>query len=240
MRKGTLATAGRALSVCLILATQAQAAGEGTSKAADWKGAYLGASLGVIFNESRLHATNSNFIHRSYSEDIDFDSVLPGLQLGYNHQTETGWIFGAEGDFTYPDARGDFTYRSRTQPGVYDRFTVKNRLQGSVRARFGKALDDFFPYLTAGVSFADTGLRYDNEQGQSYERSSTQVGFIVGGGLEYSLMDHLSLRAEYLYANYGDAESLNTRTVSCITDPNGNLDADLVSHTLRAGLNYRF
>jgi hypothetical protein len=54
------------------------------------------------------------------------------------------------------------------------------------------------------------------------------------------VMEHLSVRAEYLYANYGSAQSLNMQTVSCITDPSGQVGADLVSSTLRAALNYRF
>lgn len=206
----------------------------------DWTGFYAGVNLGVIFNASRLQGVNSNFIRPAYRENINYDSVLPGLQLGYNFQTEKGWIFGVEGDFTYPDANGQFTYGSHRQPGVFDRFTAKNILQGSLRGRVGKALGDYFPYLTGGLSVADTGLSYGNELGQSYGQYNTQVGFIVGGGLEYSVMQHLSVRAEYLYANYGNAQTLNTRTVSCITDPAGQVGADLNSSTLRAAINYRF
>jgi opacity protein-like surface antigen len=49
------------------------------------------------------------------------------------------------------------------------------------------------------LSVADTGLTYENELGQSYSQYSPEVGFMVGGGLEYSVMEHLSVRAEYLY-----------------------------------------
>lgn len=214
--------------------------GDSIPPTTDWTGFYVGVNLGVIFNASRLQGVNSNFIRPAYRENINYDSVLPGLQLGYNIQTQKGWVFGIEGDFTYPDANGQFTYNSHRQAGVFDRFTAKNILQGSLRGRVGKALGDFFPYVTGGLSVADTGLSYSNELGQSYSQYSTQVGFIVGGGLEYSVMEHLSVRTEYLYANYGTAQNLNTRVVSCITDPNGHVGADLNSSTLRAAVNYRF
>ena len=214
--------------------------GDSTPPTTDWTGFYAGVNLGVIFNASRLQGVNSNFIRPAYRENINYDSVLPGIQLGYNVQTQKGWVFGIEGDFTYPDANGQFTYGSHRQAEVFDRFMAKNILQGSLRGRAGKALGDFFPYITGGLSVADTGLTYGNELGQSYSQYTTQVGFIVGGGLEYSVMEHLSVRAEYLYANYGNAQNLNTRAVSCITDPNGHVGADLNSSSLRAAVNYRF
>jgi len=240
MKKIGLPSLGLGLAVLLSSASAHADFGDSIPPTTDWTGFYAGVNLGVIFNASRLQATNTNFIRPGYRENIDYDSVLPGLQLGYNYQTQKGWVFGVEGDFTYPDANGQFSYGSRRQAGVFDRFTAKNILQGSLRGRVGKALGDFFPYVTGGLSVADTGLTYGNELGQSYSQYSTQVGFIVGGGLEYSVMEHLSVRAEYLYANYGSAQNLNTRAVSCITDPNGQAGADLNSSTLRAALNYRF
>lgn len=231
---------GLGLAYLVVSATAHADFGDSIPPTTDWTGFYAGVNLGVIFNASKLQATNTNFVRSSYQDTINYDSVLPGLQFGYNHQTAKGWVFGLEGDFTYPDANGTFTYGSHRQAGVFDRFTAKNILQGSFRLRAGKALGDFLPYFTGGLSVADTGLSYSNELGQSYGQNTAQVGFIVGGGLEYSVMEHMSVRAEYLYANYGNGQSLNTQAVSCITDPNGHVSADLNSSSLRAAVNYRF
>ncbi|NOT12347.1 MAG: porin family protein [Methylococcaceae bacterium] len=213
-----------------------------------WTGFYAGVSLGAIINESHLNADHNNgintFLESSYNEQLDSTDVLPGIHAGYNHQLSSGLVLGGEADFTYPDSTGEFTSSLQDDDvNNFDKFTVKNRLQGAVRGRIGYALANFLPYVTVGVSFADTGLRYENELGDKYQKNSVQAGWILGGGLEYAFCKNFSLRTEYLYTDYGSPVSMAIPNVGDGNDgydPNGFAKADLVSHSVRAALNFRF
>jgi outer membrane immunogenic protein len=54
------------------------------------------------------------------------------------------------------------------------------------------------------VSFASMCLNYNNEVNDNYRKTSTQIGWRLGGGLEYGLVENLSVRTEYLYTDYGN------------------------------------
>jgi len=70
--------------------------------------------------------------------------------------------------------------------------------------------------------------------------SETRIGWTVGGGAEYALRARWTLKAEYLYADFGKIS-----TTSMLTAPPGKKDvfahsATFNVHILRLGLNYRF
>jgi outer membrane immunogenic protein len=78
---------------------------------------------------------------------------------------------------------------------------------GTVRGRIGYAIDRLLPYITGGLAvMSDDG--------------SARAGWTLGAGLEYALMQNLSIKAEYLYV-----------------DPRG---SELRGSILRAGLNWHF
>mgnify|MGYP000043000171 CR=1 FL=1 len=56
------------------------------------------------------------------------------------------------------------------------------------------------------------------------------LGGVVGAGYEAMLSENISLRAEYLYANYGS----NTFNAG------GAFNLDVDTHTFRAGVAWRF
>jgi outer membrane immunogenic protein len=229
-------------TLMMLILVHANCAADNFEKEAgdiNWTGFYAGVSLGAIFNKSLVDAQHINFINGStYRENLNETDVLPGLHAGYNHQLQSGLVVGGEADFTYPDSTEHFI-RVGIPNGEFDELTVKNRLQGSIRSKLGYALNNFLPYVTAGVSFADTSLRYNNERRDKYEKDSVQTGWVLGGGLEYAFCNKLSVRTEYLYTDYGDPISLQIPTI-LVNDPNGSASADLVSHSVRVALNYRF
>ena len=206
---------------------------------AQWTGFYAGLSLGAIINQSRLKSDHSYYIDPPYNASLESTDVLPGIHAGYNHELSNGLVFGGEADFTYPDSTSKFI--SVGQSGFqYDKFSVKNTLQGAVHGRIGYDLANFLPYITAGISFADTLLRYENEASEITQKGSIQVGWILGAGLEYALCRNLSVRSEYLYTDFGNPLSMGVNNVINVFDPNGFANADLVSHSVRAAINYRF
>jgi outer membrane immunogenic protein len=216
-----------------------------SSASRTWTGFYAGVSLGALINESHLNANHNQFLDtvlafnpKPYSEDMDTTDVLPGIQAGYNYQLMSGLVLGGEIDFTYPDSTSAFI---RSNPAnLFDKCTFRNRLQGAIRGRLGYSAGNFLPYVTAGVSFADTGLSYTNEEGDQYKKDTVQTGWILGAGLEYALFGNFSVRTEYLYTDYGNPISMAIPTVANTTDPGSFSRADLVTYTVRAAFNYRF
>lgn len=215
------------------------AAEPGVQADAKWSGFYAGVSAGAIFSQTQLYSQHRFFLSGSspYSHDINTANFLPGVQAGYNHQFQSGLVLGGEAEFSYPNNNGQFTEKFQNQ---FDKFSYNNRLQGSLRTRLGFALDRFLPYLAVGVSFADTKFQYTDEVNDRYVNENVQVGWMLGGGLEYALIDKLSLRGEYLYTDYGRPSYTAIPTVVGVFDPAGVARTDLVSHSVRLALNYHF
>jgi len=208
----------------------------------NWTGAYGGVNLGAVWTGSQLTANNINFLTDSgtYSQAMNSASVNPGLQLGYLYQFNNGGVVGMEGDFTYPDASSTYTNVNSTG-SAFDQFKTQYNLQGSLRLRGGYAFDRFLPYVTAGVSFAGMKLSYNNDVGDSYSKSTTQTGWVLGAGLEYGFLKNLSGRVEYLYSGYGNALNMSVpTTVDDVSDPLASTHATMYTNVLRAAVNYRF
>ena len=204
-----------------------------------WTGAYAGLTAGVMVNESQVKASNYGLVDNPCNRNVTGTAFLPGALAGYLHQFDNQLVLGAEADFTYPDSSYD-AYCTCPQGG-FDRFTVKNRVQGSLRARLGYATPyRLLPYITSGVSFADQALQYTNETGDAYSKSSTQTGWVLGGGLEYGFLNGFSVRAEYLYTNYGRSLNMPLQSLYGVTDPDGQASASVDSNQVRAAVNYRF
>ena len=70
-------------------------------------------------------------------------------------------------------------------------------IDGSVRGRVGYAWDRALIYGTGGVAFGDFNFSF------SQNIWTGQVGWTVGGGIDYALDNNWSLSAEYRYTDYG-------------------------------------
>ena len=84
-------------------------------------------------------------------------------------------------------------------------------IQGSIRGRLGLAWDRVLIYATGGVAFGgfstDITVAGTDFFGTpvfgSGNRSTTRVGWTVGGGLQYAVTDNWSVRAEYRFTDFG-------------------------------------
>ena len=72
----------------------------------------------------------------------------------------------------------------------------------------------------------------EREAGQSF----TDVGWTVGGGIEYAFWNAWSAKIEYAYMDFG------TETVTIVNNVFGPSDSDIKQrlHAVKFGLNYRF
>ena len=164
-----------------------------------WAGYYLGANLGYQW------ATFSN-------SNVDPKGILGGVQTGYNWQTGQ-FVYGVEADWQASGANDTFAA-----------FKFSNPWFGTVRGRFGYAMDNVLFYGTGGLAYGSTRVAL---LGSSESRTS--AGWTVGAGAEVGLTDHWSVKAEYLFFDLGEERYGLT-----------GLNHDLRSNLFRLGVNFRF
>jgi outer membrane immunogenic protein len=208
-----------------------------------WSGFYGGLSLGGNFSSAELHSNQLGFINPDGSCNVDasLSSFFPGVQFGYLHQYRSNLVVGVEADFSYnTQERSTITCPCPENFIAQDKFTARNTLQGSLRGRLGYALNsNLLPYISAGVSFADMGIRYANEGGDVYSKSATQAGWLVGAGLEWGFSDKLTVRGEYYYKAYNSL-NIPVPSVYGLSDANGAGHLNFNDNTVRVALNYWF
>ncbi len=189
-----------------------------SAPAFSWTGFYAGVNAGYGFGKSDWSGGGVG--------STDPKGFLGGGQLGYNLQTGY-WVWGIEADIDYNGMKGD-TIGTGTcaAPGC----ETKSSWLGSGRLRLGYAgWDRWMPYITGGAAFGDVKMSAANGGSQT----ETKLGWALGGGLEYALMNNWSTKIEYLYTDLG--------TVSCDAANCGTAsEASYKANIVRLGLNYRF
>ncbi len=173
-----------------------------------WQGPYIGA--------------HGSFMRRNQDSASDNTiELVGGLQLGYNHVvvgSSLTSVFGAE-------IEGDYLGRSSAKDrtaGLPDQ-----RWLGTAKVRYGLAFDRTLLFITGG--FATTRLTTEEN---GIDRDRWKPGYLLGGGVEYAVTDHLSLKAEYNYIQFGDWKGKSL--------PGFIEKSDLTNHIAKAGLNYHF
>lgn len=201
-------------------------------------------------------------------DPVRASGALGGFQAGYNYRLRPRWVIGAEVDFQLADIGG--SGGNHYAPGITTSASQTIQSFGTVRARLGHlAAENLLVYATGGFAFAriNNSARFDvgpgvtsvgsfNINGVTYtslcgnpdpnvcytgSSGGLTPGWTIGGGLEYALGQHWSLKGEYLYARFDKtltAVAVTTQPgTSPITYP-ARFTTDL--NIVRAGLNYRF
>lgn len=210
-----------------------------------WTGFYMGADANIAFNDAQLKSQQLGFTSPSNTcnQHSTFSTFAPGAQFGYIQPFYKDYVSGIEANITMNTHQTEtLTCASNINAAVYDRFTFRNQMQSSIKARLGHAVtwydNSFLPYLTAGASFAKLGLNYRNEGGNYYSTNTTQIGWLIGAGIEWPFKQHWSLRAEYYFVDYGDAINLKIPSIYGLEDPNGNGHVNLSANNVAFSLNY--
>jgi outer membrane immunogenic protein len=146
-------------------------------------------------------------------------SWFAGGLVGFDYHTG-GVILGLEADVVAGQARQHVTACTAVDgcwTPAHDSFTtlnhLKERVSGHLRARAGIPSGDNLFYVAAGYSVARTRLDLIGEcfnPGDpttpllfNFSRKKTISGFSLGAGVERQLGRHVSVRAEYVYDDYG-------------------------------------
>ena len=123
--------------------------------------------------------------------------------------------------------------------------SIWSTIQGSVRARAGYAFDRMLFYGTGGVAVGAFGSNFqvygnDLTLAPFYaadQRSATRAGWTVGGGVEYAVNPHWSVRGEYRYTDFGHIGDLPAATSMGVAYA---ADRHLDQNQVQVGVSYKF
>lgn len=194
----------------------------------NWTGFYIGANVG--YGSGDLNATAFGF---GVSEGID--GWFGGGQIGWNYQAVgSPWVWGVEVDSQWANIGKDITVVSGNTVA-----TASTDLDyfGTARLRLGYAWDRVMLYGTGGLAWGSNSIGFGVAVpglAAAVDSSNTHVGWTVGGGLEWALLDNWTAKVEYLYVKL-DNENYFSNAAGGL-----GFDADLDIHTVKFGINYRF
>jgi len=224
----------------------------------DWSGFYLGAFAGykysVVDHDLTLGGTFNqipfvkNPLESRGSGDLDFSGAELGGLAGFNYQIRQ-WVIGLEAAGGYLWARdssntGAFIIPEPNVPPLEVRTSAKTHYLVTVAPRIGVALGHFLPYVTGGMAIGDLDFSqsiHDVDDPTARiigEKTRTNVGWMVGGGLQYAFNQHWSARAQYQYIDLGHADFDGSVTNS--PDFRSHHDASLTEHNASFALIYQF
>lgn len=186
---------------------------------ATWTGPYAGVVGGIERTSGRLSLPNDTMDVLVSDHDAK-TKLIGGITAGFNYETPGGLVVGIEGDVTVGKNRLDAiacTTPDGCWTSAHDSFTTINHVTastaGHLRAKLGIASGANLFYAAAGYSVRKARLDLLGEcfnPGDpttpllfTFTRSKTMSGFNLGAGFERRIGNHLGLRAEYLFDDFG-------------------------------------
>jgi outer membrane immunogenic protein len=234
-----------------------------------WDGFYIGAQAGVAWGSLNAvafgdctatgyycHSTdpatfpNLAPVLQNASAAANKSSLTGGIELGRNWQSG-GLVYGIEMDVSAlrlaASNRASAGYAS--SPGVI--YTVASSRSAdwflTARTRLGWTVSNFLFYGTGGLavttlnisnSFSDTNTPANGVGASSH--SAVKPGWVIGGGVEAALNAKWTVKAEYLYADFGSTATTATvfGNVPGASSQLG-VSTQLKANIVRVGLNFK-
>ncbi|WP_102829804.1 outer membrane protein [Bartonella bovis] len=113
--------------------------------------------------------------------------------------------------------------------------TLKQKWVGATRVRIGFG-GRVMPYIAGGISYTQLQgvlLRLSEEQGQivndTVRETRTMIGYILGAGVDFAMIDNIILRTEYRYSDFGKKKFAK-----------GGVERNYEANNFRVGVAYKF
>lgn len=236
----------------------APALADGGSGRGDWSGFYAGLSGGYANGDLDSSLTPSAAwnglgpdavaaLIAAGNGTMDDSGFAFGLHGGYNRQSGA-LVIGVEADISYLDLDGSRATATTNFPGVPlpANFSVNEAFESNylltLRPRIGFAFDRALLFATGGL--AVTEIEYTVSVPSTVgvvnalnagSVSETRAGWALGGGIEYDLDGHWSMKAEYIYSDFGEIDVTTTSARGDLRH-----DAEVTTDLIRVGVNYRY
>jgi outer membrane immunogenic protein len=220
-----------------------------------WTGFYAGGNVGGSWTSNNALwqplPSSAAFGAFPIAGNTGGSSAIGGLQAGYNWQFAPTWVAGIEGDWSWAKTGTSFNSPWASNPGgviVPGSFTTMSSTLdwvSSLRARLGYlVLPNLMLYGTAGGAWGKVDYAASNSNGAGYATSaalsSTQGGWVAGGGLEWMITPNWLLRGEYLYYSLNSSPSVVAASPTAPGFPSGYSWSNTNVSVARAALSYKF
>lgn len=197
----------------------------------NWTGFYVGANIGYGFGDSQ-HFNGPG----AATDEFDIDGIIGGGSVGYNWQFGS-FVAGLEATFSAADIEGETETSATFGCSINNECRTEVDWLATGEARLGYAFDNILPYVAGGVAIGslDAFIPGAGIFGDDFESSpSTEVGFVVGGGVDWAINDKWVANIAYQYVDFGEHEYENG------TFNGETFDADVNFSVVKVGVKYRF
>jgi outer membrane immunogenic protein len=263
-----IVASGSAFAADLDLPTHKAPPALSNSPAAyNWTGFYLGGNLGGAWGSSDaatttvwsptgyFDATSIPAIGAVGAQSIHASGFTGGVDGGYNWQAGS-LVLGLESDLGYLGLHG-----GSSASGIYpccspEGFTINSSVRSdwlfTARPRVGFANNNWLFFVTGGLAVTDVSARFSfnnsyDTSPESGSLSNTKAGFALGGGVEVGLVGNWTVKAEYLYVDFGRSSTISDNLLltggpTPVAEPTNVFthSADLNASLVRLGVNSRF
>ncbi|WP_019219491.1 outer membrane protein [Bartonella florencae] len=123
---------------------------------------------------------------------------------------------------------------------VVSSVSLEEKWAGATRVRIGFTANRVMPYVAGGIAYAQMQyimslLSKSQEDGFVFasgdvvDKTETMIGYTVGGGLDFAITDHVIMRAEYRYSDFGKKKFVDDK-----------LEISHKTNNFRIGVAYKF
>jgi outer membrane immunogenic protein len=234
-----------------------------------WNGLYAGVNVGAdIPSDSFATIPGATLISIPFDGSTAWGdhttaskvNFVGGGQIGYNWQPIPWIVLGLETDIQGTTAKDNisdvlFATDASGSGTVVDKFSGHRSWFGTVRGRIGFTLNSYpqlMIYATGGLAYGESSRSAStttfDTAGTLVEFfpygsiSKVDIGYTVGGGVEWAFMPNWSVKAEYLFVKLPSDSAVAATTV---LGP-GALPTDIMffhhsaqDNIVRLGLNYK-
>jgi outer membrane immunogenic protein len=230
-----------------------------------WTGLYIGVHGGGAWQSTptwNFTDPSGTLANQSLTGTNTFGAV-GGLQAGYNYQFAPAWVAGIEGDISWTSLQAQrtnnplLTVAGVPLAGSSVTMSQNERWLASVRGKLGFTgwWNTMF-YGTGGIAWANaeytgTAIAGPLAAGLGAATSNTSVtttntGWVAGGGAEWMATTNILLRVEYLYYRINGGQN-NSATftpgiapVAAATAPLGYSWSNYNVQVARVAVSYKF
>jgi outer membrane immunogenic protein len=186
-----------------------------------WTGCYIGTNSGL-------------------GAQTDFEGGVVGGQVGCDLQWAGNWVVGVQGLWDWSDMSGTSIDQFNAPWAMQDRV----QWFASATARLGWAASTWAPnnlllYAKGGAAWVHHQLDIENSGTFIGNPSYTQLGWTVGGGLEWAFIPNVSVFIETDYYQFGNKTS-SLLPVAGFDNPPFTFTTKSQFETITIGLNWRW